>query len=135
MRDTGDSGGSGRASGTAQAAVIIGAVVTSDDNVAVSAEALDVVGDTPPGDIAAVLDAELAVDVHAPVPVGPEQGQQGRGETGVMPGVVVAPGNQARRADTGVVSLGEDASAEKAGALRCVMLDHAASLRRSWREG
>jgi len=72
------------------AAVLVGAVVASHDDVPVAAKAAHVDLDVAPGGEAAVLDAELAVHVERAPRMGGQQLQQRIGEGRVVARVVVA---------------------------------------------
>ena len=88
-----------------------------DDAVPVAAEAAHVHLDAAPGGEAAVLDAELAVDVDRPAGVGLQEREERLGEAAVVAGIVGAPGALAGAAEevAGVV-VGDGVAAAAAGA-------------------
>jgi hypothetical protein len=64
-----------------------------------AAETADVHLDAAPGDEAAVLDAELVVDVDWPPGVRGQEGEKGVGEVAVVAGIVVTAGALAGAAE------------------------------------
>lgn len=84
-----------------------------DDAVTVAAEAADVHLHAAPGDEAAVLDAEFAVDVDRPAGVGPQESEERLGEARIVAGIVGAPGALAGAAEevAGVVARDRGAAA------------------------
>ena len=107
-----------------------------DDAVAVAAEAADVYLDAAPSYEAAVIDAELTVDVDRPPGVGPQEREERLGEARIVSGIVGAPGALAGAAEevAGVV-VGDRVAAAAAGAGLCRRLVHGARVGRRRREG
>ena len=101
--------------------VLVGAVVAPDDAVTVAAEAAHVHLDAAPGGQAAVLDAELPVDVDRATGVGGQEGEEGGGEVPVVAGIVVTAGALAGAAEevAGVV-VGDGVAAAAAGVGLCL---------------
>ena len=117
------------------AQIDVGAVVVPDDAVAMAAEAADVHLDAAPGGEAAVLDAELAVDVDRPARVGLEEREERFAEARIVAGIVAAPGALAGATEevAGVVA-GDGIAAAAAGAGLCRRLVHGDRVGK-WRRG
>ena len=93
------------AAGATSAQVAVGAVTRSLDQAAAAPEPADVALDADPRLLAAVLDAELAVDVDGASGEArvDEDLEEAPAEGGVVGGVVVAPGGATGRAVEGGV--------------------------------
>ena len=100
-----------------------------DDAVAMAAEPADVYLDAAPGGKAAVLDAELAVDVDRPVRVGLQEREERLAEARVVTWIVGAPGALAGAAEevAGVV-VGDGIAAAAAGVGLWLSTVHGASV-------
>lgn len=107
-----------------------------DDAVPMAAKAADVHLDAAPGGEAAVLDAELAVDVDRPVRVGLQEREERFAEVWIVAGIVGAPGALAGATEevAGVV-VGDGIAAAAAGAHLCRRLVHRARVGSRRREG
>ena len=114
----------------------VGAVVVPDDAVPVATEAADVHLHAAPGGEAAVLDAELPVDVDRPVRVGLQEREERLAEARIVSGIVGAPGalTGATEEVAGVI-VGEGIAAAAAGAGLCRRLVHGARVGKRRRGG
>lgn len=84
-----------------------------DNAMPVASEAAHMDLDAAPGSKAAVLHAELAVDVHRPPGVRGQEGEEGGGEVAVVAGIVVTARTLAGAAEevAGVVARDRGAAA------------------------